>query len=307
MSKPQPPLIDAHCHPDAFGSDEWGDVVRRASKVGVRGCVAAGLWPDQFERLLKSHSAELVARVHTRAEFVALFQAPEEFHLMACLGLHPMEVARRWRLSSGEFARPMAERDVLFFVETARNYQALVWAVGEAGFDASEECLLGWSSKEQLLEAQDFAFEVSVKLAVELGVPLVVHSRCAWGHTLNRLQAAKKIGLGQFMVHCYPGSASDLQRLERMGGFASFGGVMTWPNAKRMREALRLAPSGSYLIETDSPDLAPAIAGFERIVRNEPKYLKPIAEVAAQLRGESLDDVIRSNFENLQRYFLAVK
>jgi TatD family hydrolase len=299
------PLIDAHCHPDAFSSEEWVAVAQAALRAGVGGCIAAGVWWDDLERLLNTHSSETLPRVPRSEDFSELFGEQIGFRVMPCLGLHPMEIARRWKRAGGSFDPDAAERDAQSFVQTARTQCEYIWAIGETGFDASRECLSGWQSKEQLLEAQDYAFKVCVAIAVELNLPLVLHSRSAWGHTLKRLEQAKAEGLGNFMVHCYPGPGSDLVHLERMGGFASFGGVMSWPNAKRMKEAVRQASPGVYLLETDAPDLGPVLATGDRIVRNEPKYLRSIVGMAAEIRGQSDEEIVRASFANLKRYLFA--
>jgi TatD family hydrolase len=307
MSDHLAPLIDAHCHPEAFARDEWKRVVESALQAGVQGCLAAGVWWDDFERLNSTCSTEVVDRVQSKVEFFRLFEDPTKFRVMASLGLHPMEIARRWRTESGDFDQCRAEQDAAEFCCVARAHSRLIWAIGETGFDASRDCLKGWRDKQQLLKAQDFGFEVCLAVALELSLPLILHSRAAWGHTLERLKTAQTKGLGKFMVHCYPGPASDLPLLRRIGGFASFGGVLTWPNAIRMREAMRLATQHEYLLETDSPDLAPVLPGSEQIVRNEPRYLSAILSAAAQLRGESREEVAQAHFKNLARYLVAVE
>lgn len=297
------PLIDAHCHPEAYSPEDWSTVEQSALNAHVHGCLAAAIWWDSFTKLHRRFSSALLARVKSKETFISEFQSPSSFRILASIGLHPMEVARHWRNPSGFFDSSRAEQDIAFLRQIARSQRSFIWAVGETGFDASKECLLGWSSKAELLVAQDFAFLASVELAVELEVPLIIHSRAAWGHTLSRIREAKTSGLGKFMIHCYPGPASDLKELARLEGLASFGGVITWNQARRMREALVAASTDVFLVETDAPDLAPHLPHSSAPIRNEPQYLAEIVRVAAELRKETPENIAKMNLENLMRFF----
>ena len=297
------PLIDSHCHADAFSPKEWAVVVARALESNVRGGLSAGVWWDAFVRFLDSHKDWTTEVVFSCAEFSQLFSEDNRFRIMPCIGLHPMEIALRWRDTQGCFDLSRAEADVAAFLRTGRAYRNYVWAVGETGFDVAKDVVLGWSRKEEILKAQDFGFQASVALAVELGQPLVVHSRAAWAHTQKRIQEAKGNGLDKFMVHCYPGPASDLKWIEQLEGFAGFGGVLTWPDAKRMRESVKNSPLNVLLLETDSPDLSPILTDGTRPTRNEPVYLLEIARQAASLRQETFSELEGINFCNLTRFF----
>jgi TatD DNase family protein len=297
------PLIDAHFHADAFSPKEWAVVAERALASNVRGGLSAGVWWDAFVRLLDSHKDWTSEVVFSCAEFSQLFSDDNCFRIMPCIGLHPMEIALRWRDTQGCFDLTRAENDVAAFLKNGRAYRNYVWAVGETGFDVAKDVVLGWSRKEEILKAQDFGFRASVALAVELGRPLVVHSRAAWAHTQKQIQEAKGNGLDKFMVHCYPGPATDLKWMEQNEGFAGFGGVLTWPDAKRMRESVKNSPLNVLLLETDSPDLSPILSDGTRPNRNEPVYLLEIARQAAALRQETSSELEGINFCNLSRFF----
>ncbi|MEY4065959.1 MAG: hypothetical protein RIR26_2167 [Pseudomonadota bacterium] len=301
----KPVLIDAHCHVDFLAKSERARLLQLAVEGGVRGAVNAGVWWDAFDGLLKESDLHLAARVNSAIEFDSLFSSEARFQLLPCLGLHPMEIAARWKDERGLFCLEKAKRDVHGLQDCAVRNSEFIWAIGETGFDLSKTVLNGWAEKNELLKAQDFGFEACFELALRLGLPLVVHSRSAWQTTRERLSSASRSGLRSFMIHCYGGPAEDLPWVASLGGLASFGGVMTWPDAKRMKQACRACPEASFLLETDAPDLAPVQTDGSRPELNEPSMLNRIAAVAAELRGVTLDEIILLNYRNLRHFLLA--
>lgn len=296
------PLIDAHCHADFFAPEQWAEVVRRSLERNVRGCISAGVWCDQFTPFLQSHAQWIVARVSSHAEFLNLFTDPNAFLVFPSIGLHPMEIAKRWRDQEGVFSLSQAQRDVEQFKKNAHENAETLWAIGETGFDASREMLSGWASKEDLLKAQEFGFAASARLAIEMGLPLIVHSRAAWKPTRDFLDHYSKLGLKCFMLHCYSGHANDLRWVESACGFAGFGGVLTWPTAHKMKAAFLEISLGICLFETDSPDLPPVLPDGSRPGKNEPGYLAAILEHASQMRRVSVSQLTELNFANLSRF-----
>lgn len=298
------PFIDAHAHANLFTCSQWADVVGRALAKNVRACLSAGVWWSEFRPFLDSHKAWIADRCLFRDEFSFLFSEPEKFWVFPCIGIHPMEVALRWRDLGGFFDVSAARREVDSFINCARQYSHFIWAIGETGFDCAKSVLMNWSSKQELLKAQDFAFEASLSLALELNRPLVVHSRSAWQQTRKRLDEAHTRGLKSFMLHCYSGHATDLQWLESRGGFAGFGGVLTWPQAQKMKNSVKAASDRVLLLETDSPDLAPILFDGVRPPINEPGFLFEIATVVAELRQQEISSLCEKNFNNLRRFLL---
>lgn len=299
----KPFLIDSHCHVDFLDPSQRAQILQRAWHEGVKGAVNAGVWWDSFETLLNELEAYVSSRVSSANEFDTLFSSDTCFRILPCLGLHPMEIASRWKDERGLFCMEQAEKDVKGLQDCSARNAGFIWAIGETGFDLSKNVLTGWAEKNELLKAQDYGFQACLELALRMGLPLVVHSRSAWQRTRERLSAAKQNGLSSFMVHCYGGPTEDLPWVASLGGFASFGGVMTWPDAKRMKEACRMCPEVSFLLETDAPDLAPVLPDGSRPDSNEPLRLKEIAVFAAELRCVSLDEISELNKRNLGRFF----
>ena len=107
-----------------------------------------------------------------------------------------------------------------------------------------------------LLSLQMRVFDAVVALGRREGLPLIVHSRGAWGLTLDRvLRARAETGLN-IMIHCYGGPAQDVRRLTDAGILLGFGGVPTWHKARKVREAFLVCPDDHLLVETDAPESA---------------------------------------------------
>jgi Tat protein secretion system quality control protein TatD with DNase activity len=294
-------LIDTHAHSDAFSVPEWRQIVERALVQGVSGNLSAGVWWDQFDHLLAEFSDWILPRPANREKSLE-FIGSSGYHIFPALGLHPMEIASRWRSVDGRFDTSRAETDAEKFFVRARKHRDVIWAVGETGFDASTSVVAGWCGKEELLDAQTFAFRNCVRLAVEFGLPLIIHSRSAWKKTQDAVDEALAQGVKTFMIHCYGGPPSDLLWIERRRGFASFGGVITRPDAHRVRQGITVCPADVLLFETDSPDLPPILADGHRPLKNEPQFLCDVIDCAAFLRQQSAVELRALNFKNFMRF-----
>jgi TatD DNase family protein len=275
--------------------------VHAARLKGVQGCVAAGVWWDRLEPLLSNYREWIVEKTASAEFFRSLFLAESAFPILASIGLHPMEVAHRWRNTNGQFDITQANADCSAIRATAKKYRDRIWALGETGFDFAAESIEGWINKDELIRAQSYAFHCCSELAHELSLPLIVHSRSAWGYTKNQIEKVVDSKSVRFMIHCFPGSSEDAQWILQRNGFASFGGVLTWPKAKRMKEALIKMPNECLLFETDAPDLAPELENGYRPNRNEPQLLKAIIGRGAEMKGCSESFLANLNMNNIER------
>ena len=143
-------------------------------------------------------------------------------------------------------------------------------------------------------EIQQQVFEKQLLLARRLGVPAVFHIRDAHGDVLNILRAHRN-ELPSGVVHCYSGSVESAREYLDMGFFLSFAGPVTFKNAHKLLDVARFVPDDRLLVETDSPYLAPVPM---RGKRNEPAYVRYVAQTVAQLRGvsgEALADLAARN------------
>ncbi len=143
-------------------------------------------------------------------------------------------------------------------------------------------------------------FKAQIDLAKELDLPIVIHTRDAAQETFDILKEAAGDGRLKCLLHCYSGSAEMAEEYMKLGFFISLGGPVTFKNARVSREVARVVPLDRLLIETDSPYLTPEPY---RGKRNEPMYVKYVAERIAQEKGVTFEEVAQATSDNVYRFF----
>ena len=169
-----------------------------------------------------------------------------------------------------------------------RHPKVLAW--GEIGLDFYYDN----SPRQNQMEA----FERQLTKAVELGLPVVIHTRDAEPETRSILEKIPVERGGQ--VHCFTGSASLAASLLDMGYHIGFTGIITFKNAADLRDVVKLVPMDRLLIETDSPYLAPVP---HRGKRNEPAFVSHVAATVATIKGLTAQEVITQTSENFKRLY----
>jgi TatD DNase family protein len=131
-------------------------------------------------------------------------------------------------------------------------------------------------------DVQQAVFRAQIRLALELSLPIVIHTREATDDTFAILEdeGGNEVG-GVF--HCFTGDAAMASRTLDAGFHVSFAGIVTFPRAEALREAARIVPGDRLLVETDSPYLAPVP---HRGTRNEPAHVVRVVDTLARVRGE---------------------
>lgn len=193
----------------------------------------------------------------------------------ATVGIHPHE-ADKYSEESRKPIEELAKKDK-------------VVAVGEIGLDYYKNYS---SPKNQLL-----LFTSLVGLAKSLGLPVVIHSRQAQNDTLKVLKEAMPL---EAVVHCFSGDDNFLKDCLGLGFFVSFTCNITYKKADGLRSLAKSVPQDKLMLETDAPFLAPE--GL-RGRRNEPKYVKILAEEIAAIKGISFEEISRVTSENAKRFF----
>ena len=163
-----------------------------------------------------------------------------------------------------------------------------ILAIGEIGLDYY------WNTENK--EIQKKAFIEQIKLANEMDLPIVIHTRDAIMDTIQILKEDKVKNKGVF--HCCPQNRELIKEGLKLGFYISFAGPITFKNSKNADEMINLVPNDRILIETDSPYLAPEPV---RGTRNTPSNVKYIAEKIANVKGLSLQDVEKYTVENTKR------
>ncbi len=174
-------------------------------------------------------------------------------------------------------------------LERARHPKVI--AIGETGLD--------YYRLKGDLEWQRQRFRNHIQAAKQCGKPLIIHMREASDDTL---QIMKEEDAGEIrgVMHCFTGSWKTAQAAMDMGFYISFSGIVTFKNAKGLREVAMKVPLERMLIETDSPYLAPVP---HRGKTNEPAFVRHVAEEIARLRNLSLEEVGRTTTQNFFKLF----
>ncbi|MFZ2067643.1 MAG: TatD family hydrolase [Xanthobacteraceae bacterium] len=187
------------------------------------------------------------------------------------------------------------ENDVTTADLVTRTHQDKVVALGEAGLD--------YHYDNSPRDAQERGFRTHIAAARETGLPLVIHSRDADDDMARILE--EETGRGPFpaVLHCFTGGPDLARRAIALGHFISFTGILTFKNSAALRTIAARLPSDRILVETDAPYLAP---GRHRGKRNEPAFVIETANVLAEARGVSFDEIARQTTENFFGLFAKV-
>ena len=194
------------------------------------------------------------------------------------LGIHPSEI-------EGIDEGVMTE-----IAEKTRSNDRIV-AIGEIGLDYWEE---GPDKKDQA-----FWFRRQLELARELDKPVIIHSRDAVQDTYDILEECHAEDMGG-VIHCFSASREMAERYVKKGFFIGIGGVVTFKNAKALKEVAEAVPLESIVLETDCPYLAPVPHRGER---NYSGYLNLVAEKIAEIKGISKEEVCEATYRNAFRLY----
>ncbi len=269
-------LIDTHTHLDfPHFDDDRARVIERAANAGVRAMVNVGT------DLASSRAA------------VALAEAYPQVY--AAVGVHPHD-AKTVTKEVLEELRSLASRP-------------RVVAIGEIGLDFYRDL----SPRDK----QRQAFQQQLALASEVGKPVVIHDRDAHAEVMATLrgwacpEVPPELDEGRSrrveyshqpagVLHCFSGDLAMAQEAIELGFYVSIAGPVTFQNARRLRELVRQLPLEKLLVETDCPYLTPHP---HRGKRNEPAYVKLVAQAIARVKGLSLEEVAHITSGNAQAFF----
>ena len=194
----------------------------------------------------------------------------------AAVGIHPE--------NCGDFEPDMIDR----LRQMAKNPRVV--AIGEIGLDYY------WAENPPR-ELQQEVLRRQLRLAEELGLPVIIHDRDAHGDTLEIVREFPRV---RGVFHCFAGSAEMARELIKMGWMLSFNGAVTFKNAKKAPEVIAAVPLEKLMIETDAPYLTPVPHRGER---NDSSYVRLVAEKIAQIKGLTPEEVEKATWENGRRFF----
>lgn len=196
-------------------------------------------------------------------------------HCFAMLGLHPCSV----------------NENFINELKTMRTYfdKFDFKAVGEIGVD------LFWDKSTYKIQLE--AFDIQVNWAIEMDLPIIIHSRDSIEEILSHLEPYK--GKVKGIFHCFSGDLEQAKRIIDLGFLMGIGGVLTFKNSG-LQQVIVDIPLENLVLETDSPYLAPVPF---RGKRNESSYLIEIAAFLAQTKGCSVDEVAETTTRNAMQIF----
>ncbi len=216
------------------------------------------------------------------AEFSSIQALAHRFpELSFAVGLHPLD-ADKWSNQTAEQVKCLAGSD------------SKVVAIGETGLDFY---------KAHNYEQQLMVFEAQLEMATELSLPVIIHCRDAATHVREVLQKWHNHHGDRVrgVMHCWGGTPEETQWFLDLGFYISFSGTVTFKSAKQIQDSAAMVRSDRLLIETDCPFLAPVPKRGER--RNEPAYVRYVAEQVARLRGETDEAIAALTTQNACELF----
>lgn len=197
--------------------------------------------------------------------------------IYAVVGWHPQD------------AKDMTDEHLEWIAELSQHPKVV--GLGEMGLDYY------WDTSPRDVQAE--VFRKQIRLARKLDMPIIIHNRDAHQDVISILKEEKAADVGGIM-HCFSGSWETAKLALDMNFYISFGGPLTFKNAKQPKEVATKVPLDRLLIETDCPYLTPHPF---RGKRNESGYVRYVCEEMANLHGLSYEDMAKITSENARRLF----
>lgn len=233
---------------------------------------------EVINRALNEGISRMVVVGFDRPTIERAMELVEKYNfLYASVGWHPVD------------AIDMKDEDLLWIEELASHPKVV--AIGEMGLDYY------WDKSPK--DVQKEVFRRQIQLAKRVKLPIIIHNRDATADIVEILkeEEAKEVG---GIMHCFSGSPETAKECVEMNFYISLGGPVTFKNAKKPKEVAGTIPLEKLLIETDCPYLAPHPY---RGKRNEPSYVKLVAEQIAEIKGISFDEVAKATTANAKKIF----
>ncbi len=254
-------LIDTHTHLDFPDFDaDRAQVLENCRALGVERLVVLGVYQRNWQRIWDQTLANPM--------------------LQAAFGLHPVYIDEHREDHLTELGE---------WLSRLRGHPQLC-AIGEIGLDYYLEDLDR--------ERQRQVFEAQLRLAAEFDLPPLLHVRRSHADVIAILKRHKLKRSG--VVHAFAGSREEAREYIRLGFRLGLGGAGTWPQALRMHRVLAELPLESVVLETDAPDMAPAMFPNQR---NSPEHLPAICQTLAGLMGVEAEQLAESSTRNAFEVF----
>lgn len=234
---------------------------------------------DILIKSLKSNKLELVINIGAdfQSSINSIELAKKYDNIYASIGVHPHS------------ASEVTEETLDKFREMAKEEKVV--AIGEIGLDYYYD-----NSPRDL---QRKWFREQLKLAKELDLPVIIHSRDATQETFDIIKEAQDGSL-RGVLHCFSGSVEVAMEYIKLGFYISIGGTVTFKNARVVKEVAEAVPLDKLLIETDCPYLTPEPY---RGKRNEPMFVKYVAQKIAEIKDINFEELAKATNKNTKELF----
>lgn len=254
-------LTDSHCHLDKIDLTPFNDDF--SSMIDA----ATDFDVSQF----------LCVCIDTEHFQDVLKSAQEYSNIYCSVGVHPTH--------KDSYAPSVDE-----LIELAKHKEVV--AIGETGLD-------NFRCEDEDMTWQHDLFRTHIRVAIETDKPLIIHTRAAREDTIRILKEERADKVGGVM-HCFAEDWETAKQAMDLNFYISFSGIVSFNSAKELQEVAKKVPADKYLIETDSPWLAPVP---KRGKPNQPAYVKYVAEKMADLRECSYEQIAKESTENFNRLF----
>jgi len=255
-------LVDSHAHLDMAEFDaDRDEVILRAFAAGIKSILCP---------------ADITEAKSVQTTIGLIEKYPS---LISAAGIHPHQ-ARLFRPDCAQRIEELAK---------AKKIKAL----GEIGLDYHYD----FSTRQDQMQA----FRFQLRLAQELGLPVIIHSRNAGAEVISAIEEERFTRGG--VLHCFTEDWDVARKMIQLRFFISFSGILTFPKARSLREVAKKVSLDRLLVETDSPYLAPVpYRGIKK--RNEPAFVRETARVLADLKNIPLDQLAGATSSNFYSIFV---
>ena len=253
-------LIDSHCHLDRIDLKPYGDNFANFMQEVSR---------NQIDHLLT-----IAIDLESYSDMLALVAGYPQ--ISVTVGVHPNE---------HDGKEPTVDELI-----TLGQYEKVI-GIGETGLD--------YYRNDGDLSWQQQRFRNHIAVAKTLKKPLIIHTREAKADTLHIIQEENASSVGG-IIHCFTEDWVFAKAVLDLGFYISFSGIVTFNSAQEIKEVAKKVPKDRFLIETDSPYLAPVP---HRGKPNYPIYVRYVAETIAQLRGVTFEEIAQQSADNFRALF----
>lgn len=258
--------------------------------------IDAHFHPEHIENIeevleeVRERMVAAVASVPDPKDALRILELRKKFHdcLFVCLGFHP------------EIAFNYSDYEIEDYINIVKQHRKEIVGIGEIGLDYN------WTVGDEKIDKTKEFFSRFIELAKELKLPVVIHTRNSpIDRTRNAVDDAldtlEQQGVKDAVMHCYSGNEKQMERALVLGYWISFATIIA--RSDKHKRLARLCPLDRMLLETDAPWLDPDSTAGTKELTNRPWKIERSAEIIAEIKGTTKEDVMKATTENARKAF----